>query len=296
MLVSFGMVSACSGTGVSSQDSQVTVTFDSMGGSEVGSVTVPKGEELLKVDTPSRSGYVFAGWYYEKAPVNEFKEGDVFSQNTTLYAGWYEPVIEVDLAEYIGDCDSGISFVVSSETELTDANLSDYIEFSNAGFEDGKTLSVKRQTDGYLLYAEGGFTPGNTYSIAILDTRTISFVKAGGEDVTGQGITSYNFTVHKENINNVKLKVTPKDLSSSDVAEFEVMGEVVAGETDNAKDNGKTIHRLLMTDSDADFKVGDMITLGPGESNDPTSQYYKIIKVEKNNSGIYLYLVTPDLD
>jgi len=296
MLVSFGMVSACSSTGFSSQDTQVTVTFDSMGGSEVGSVTVPKGEELLKVDTPSRSGYVFAGWYYEKAPVNEFKEGDVFSQNTTLYAGWYEPVIEVDNAEYIGDCDSGISFVVSSETELTNANLSDYIEFSNAGFEDGKTLSVKWQTDGYLLYAEGGFTPGNTYSIALLDTRTVSFVKAGDNDVTGQGITSYNFTVHKENINNVKLKVTPKDLSSSDVAEFEVMGEVVAGETDNAKDNGKTIHRLLMTDSNADFKVGDMITLGPGESNDPTSQYYKIIKVEKNNSGLYLYLVTPDMD
>jgi len=54
MLVSFGMVSACSSTGFSSQDTQVTVTFDSMGGSEVGSVTVPKGEELLKVDTPSR--------------------------------------------------------------------------------------------------------------------------------------------------------------------------------------------------------------------------------------------------
>lgn len=295
MLFSFGMVSACS-AGVFSRDTQVTVTFDSMGGSEIESVTVPKGEGLPGVDTPSRSGYVFAGWYYEEAPVNAYKEGDVFSEDTTLYAGWYEPDVEADNAEYIDDCDSGISFVVSSEAELTDANLSDYIAFSTAGFEDGKTLSVKRQTDGYLLYADGGFAPGNTYSIAILDTKTISFIKAGDEDVTGQGTTSYNFTVHKENINNVKLKVTPKDLSSSDVAEFEVMGEMAAGETDNAKDIGKTIHRALMTDSDADFKAGDIITLGLGEPNDPISQYYKIIRVEENNSGLYLYLVTPDMD
>lgn len=282
--------------GGSSSNTQVTVTFDSMGGSEIESQTMPKGERLTKVDTPSRSGYIFAGWYYEEAPVNAYKADDVFSEDTTLYAGWYEPDMEVDKAEYIKGCDSSISFVVYSEAALTDANLSDYIDFASAGFEDGKTLSVKQQPDGYLLYAEGGFTPGNTYSIVILDTQAVSFIKAGDKDVTGLGINNYNFTIYKENINNVVPKTAPKPLSSDDVQKFEVVGNVAAGETDNEKDIGKTIYRALMADSDGDFKAGDFISLDVGGQDSAASQYYKIIKVTKDDSGLYLYMVTPEMN
>lgn len=285
-----------SGIDVFSSNTQVTVTFDSTGGSEIESQTVPKGEKLTEVGTPSRNGSVFLGWYYEEAPVNAYSEDDVFSEDTTLYAGWYEPEMEVDKAEYIKDCDSNLSFVVHSEAALTPDNLADYIDFSVSGIEDGKTLSVKQQDEGYLLYSENGFTPGNTYSIEILDTKTVSFVKAGEENVSGLGITSYNFTVYRENANNVVKKVEPKLLSSDDISDLVTAGEVADGETGNENDNGKTIYRAALVNEEGDYQVGDIMSLGNGEEDTAENQYYKVVKVTKNKTGIYLDLILPNMD
>ena len=57
---------------------------------------------------------------------------------------------------------------------------------------------ITRQNDDYLLYSQDGYTPGNTYSIEILDTMTVSFVKAGEEDVSGLGITNVitSYSIH----------------------------------------------------------------------------------------------------
>ncbi len=81
-------------SGIFSVGGQVTVSFDSTGGSEVESQFVPRGGKLPQVASPSRNGYVFAGWYYEEAPVHAYRADDVFNQNTTLYAEWYQPEME----------------------------------------------------------------------------------------------------------------------------------------------------------------------------------------------------------
>ncbi len=275
---------------------QVKVAFDSTGGSEIESQAVLKGGALTEVGTPVRNGYVFAGWYYEEAPVNVYKESDIFLEDTMLYAAWYQPEMKVDKAEHIKDCQSDITFVVRSEAELTQDNLAEYIYFSVTDFEDGKTLSVKRQNDGYLLYSQDGYTPGNTYSIEILDTNTVGFIKAGEEDVSGLGITNYNFTVYKENVNNVVLKAEPKLLSSDDVSDFELAGEVADGETGNENDNGKEIYRAVLIKEDDDYKIGDILSFGSGKKDADENQYYKVIHVVKNNEGYYLDVITPNID
>lgn len=284
------------GLGIFSASSPVTVTFDSTGGSEVESQTLQKDSKLTEVDSPSRSGHVFAGWYYEEAPVNAYDEDDVFSKDTTLYAAWYKPDMEVDKAEYISDCDSDISFVVQSEATLTVDNLADFINFSCVDFEDGTTLSVEQQAEGYRLYSEAGFTPGYTYSIEILDTNTVSFVQAGEKDVSSLGITSYNFTIYRENEDRVVLKTDPKLLSSSNVSEFEAIGEVADGETGNAKDDGKTIYRAALVSDEGDYEVGDIVSLGSGDADASENQYYKVYKVTANSSGVYLDLIAPNME
>jgi len=299
LLICIGMGSVFflnSWKGVFSSNMQVTVTFDSTGGSEVKNRTVPAGEKLIEVDSPFRSGYVFAGWYYEEAPVNAYSKDDVFSQDTMLYAGWYEPDMEVDKAEYINDCDKNISFTVHSEVVLTENNLADYIRFSSMGMEDGKTLSVKQQDNGYLLYSKDGFTPGSTYSIGITDTKTAYFMKAGEEDASDSGITSYNFTIYKENKNNVVMKAKPKLLSSADVSNLEVAGAVADGETGNAKDNGKTIYLAALMKENGDYQAGDIISLGNGEEDVKENKYYKVLKVKRDNTGIHLCLIAPNMD
>jgi hypothetical protein len=147
-----------------------------------------------------------------------------------------------------------------------------------------------------LLYSKDGFTPGFTYSIQILDTTAVSFIKAGDEDVSNLGITSYNFTVYKENINCVVMKSEPKSLSSAVVSTLEAAGQVADGETGNEDDNGKTIYRATLSNDDGDFKAGDIISFGSGASSAGETQYYKVLKVTKNDAGIVLDMIEPNLD
>lgn len=56
---------------------EVTVSFDSNGGTEVEEVDVEKGEAATAPTAPTRTGYTFEGWYLDgveydwTAPVNE---------------------------------------------------------------------------------------------------------------------------------------------------------------------------------------------------------------------------------
>lgn len=72
--------------------SAVTVHFDTNGGSVIADKKVEPGEKLTNVATPTKSGYVFAGWYRDN---NTFEqewnlENDMVSEEMTLYAKWDE--------------------------------------------------------------------------------------------------------------------------------------------------------------------------------------------------------------
>src|SRR5574344_1431289 len=57
-----------------------TIHFDSDGGSEVADANVEEGNRLLFVPTPSKTGYVFAGWGYD------FSEA--ITANISVKASW----------------------------------------------------------------------------------------------------------------------------------------------------------------------------------------------------------------
>lgn len=67
-----------------------TVSFDTDGGSSVESVKVYHSE-TVSPETPVKEGYVFTGWYTDKACTTEWDpETDVVTGSMTLYAGWAE--------------------------------------------------------------------------------------------------------------------------------------------------------------------------------------------------------------
>lgn len=66
-----------------------TVSFDSNGGSAVGSATGKTGETIAAPDAPSRTGYVFAGWYSDQNCTKQWDfDSDTVPGAITLYAGW----------------------------------------------------------------------------------------------------------------------------------------------------------------------------------------------------------------
>ena len=75
------------------RDPGLTVSFDSLGGSDVASQQQMYGELLQLPDPPSREGYTFTGWYKDYACFEPWNtEVDTIQSKMTLYAGWEKSV------------------------------------------------------------------------------------------------------------------------------------------------------------------------------------------------------------
>jgi len=75
--------------GIELQDPGLTVSFDSLGGSDVASQEQMYGELLQLPDPPTREGYAFVGWYKDYACMEPWNvDADTIQSNMTLYAGW----------------------------------------------------------------------------------------------------------------------------------------------------------------------------------------------------------------
>lgn len=74
---------------------QVTVTFNSQGGSAVASAMVAPGSTVAVPVAPIRQGYTFLGWYKEVDCKTAWNfTTDVVNENTTLYAKWVAGVVK----------------------------------------------------------------------------------------------------------------------------------------------------------------------------------------------------------
>ena len=70
---------------------QYVVTFNSMGGSVIDSITVAEGSLLKKPTEPTYTGFIFNGWYKDEGcTVSWVFETDTVTSSITLYAGWIE--------------------------------------------------------------------------------------------------------------------------------------------------------------------------------------------------------------
>ena len=70
-----------------------TVSFDTTGGSAVGSVTVVNGKTVDKPADPTRENYVFMGWYADSALTTPYDfDAQPVTADVTIYARWAERV------------------------------------------------------------------------------------------------------------------------------------------------------------------------------------------------------------
>ena len=71
------------------RDPGLTVSFDSLGGSDVASQQQMYGELLVLPDPPTREGYAFTGWYRDPTGFEPWNDTtDTIQSDMTLYAGW----------------------------------------------------------------------------------------------------------------------------------------------------------------------------------------------------------------
>lgn len=64
-----------------------TVTFDTLGGTKLESVTINKGETIKDIKQPTKEGYLFVNWLKDGL---EYNENSPINEDITLTANWIE--------------------------------------------------------------------------------------------------------------------------------------------------------------------------------------------------------------
>lgn len=67
-----------------------TVSFETNGGSKIDSVKVAKNKTVAEPTAPEKEGYVFEGWYSDKALTKKYDFSTKVTKTMTLYANWTE--------------------------------------------------------------------------------------------------------------------------------------------------------------------------------------------------------------
>ena len=116
------------------EEKMVKITFNSMGGSSIDSLSVPQGGMVSKPTDPTLDGYTFDGWYKDSGRTNKFDFGSKLESDTTLYAKWITAGEENKTADNIINPDPNKITVVFNTQGGT--------QLDNAIYNKGSLLSV----------------------------------------------------------------------------------------------------------------------------------------------------------
>ena len=187
-------------TGELRDSTNVTVTFDSAGGSEVAPQSVPQGQPAQRPADPIKDGYTFIGWYdKDDLPYNNMPEWN-FSYSVTkdmvLVAQWMEPMpISTEPITYLDK--DGNQQVCNKYTVLTGNTADSILDLQDKWYDlpagwyvvKGDVTITPRLdthgavnlilTDGSHLTAEWGIDvkEGDTFTV---------YAQSTGEDTMGR--------------------------------------------------------------------------------------------------------------
>ena len=119
LLLSLTLIWTLVACGGASNHNKLTVTFDSLGGTNVTSLTVNKGGLIDPPEDPTKDGFIFMYWYVSDVDT-EFNFDTPINENITLKAYWQqeaEPVDEEAIKAKIAEDHQALlaQFVVSDE-------------------------------------------------------------------------------------------------------------------------------------------------------------------------------------
>ena len=178
----------------------VTVTFDSAGGSEIASQSVPQGQPAQRPADPIKDGYAFIGWYdkadLEYSNMPEWNFSYPVTKDLELVAQWVKTMpISTDPVAYLDK--DGNQQVCTAYTVLTSETKASILDYADKWYDlpagwyvvKGDVTITPRLdthgavnlilTDGSHLTAEWGINvkEGDTFTV---------YAQSTGEDTMGK--------------------------------------------------------------------------------------------------------------
>ena len=114
------------------QEVMYTLSFDSLGGSQIDDILVLEGNILEDVPTPIKDGYTFIGWYYHN---KEFDFSEAIKQDMVLVAHYKSDDTNKTTVTVTFDSSGG------SEVEAITLTVGDIAKMPKAPTRDGYTFA-----------------------------------------------------------------------------------------------------------------------------------------------------------
>ncbi|WDL95644.1 InlB B-repeat-containing protein [Alicyclobacillus sp. ALC3] len=159
---------------------QYTVSFNSNGGSSVSSESVAYDSTATAPTAPTKTGYVFQGWYTDSTLQNQFSFGTPITGNITLYAKWTPQ-------EYTVSFNSNGGSGVSSESVAYDSTATAPASPTKTGevFAGWYTDSSLQNQFSFSTAITGNIT---LYAKWTPQQYTVSFNSNGGSSVSSESV------------------------------------------------------------------------------------------------------------
>jgi len=164
---------------------EYTVTFETNGGSTVGSQTVRSGKTISYVE-PTKSGYIFDGWYTDDKLNTKFDSSTPITSDLTLYAKWAEE-ITISFNSNEGSSISDIKIAKDSSIATLPTPTKNGYKFDGWYLESNLTTKVTTSTtfsSNQKLYANW-IEKGNNTVLTLNDFETGVFES----NITSNGVT-----------------------------------------------------------------------------------------------------------
>ena len=181
LLIIFLLLTGC-------KEKTYTVTFDTQGGNKIENINIPKGENLKKVTSPNKEGFLFVNWQKDGV---EYDLETPITEDITLTASWIETP---EMHDYYT-----VIFVIGDKQEKTTVKELETVN------EPEVEKKENYQFIGWFVGEEKfDFNTKITKDITItakykLDTVTISYELDGGEGLSQETILKNSLISIPEN-------------------------------------------------------------------------------------------------
>lgn len=175
------------------KEEQVTVTFDSRGGTPVAPVTVAKGTALDSIPQSYKTGQAFLGWYEDAECTTPFFTGTVVEQNKTLYAMFKDSEDSVNIQHqpdyYEEDCPTDKKVTLISSTPITAETLGNFVTLDIITGDEIQGFTVTANGNEYTIAPIGGYMEGGLYTMTAADGVTFKGLESY--------VREYSFRIYK---------------------------------------------------------------------------------------------------
>lgn len=180
----------------------IVVTYDYNYSGTTNYTTLYEGSTLYYPSIPTRSGYVFTGWYTDSACTTKYNFTGTITHDMTLYAGW----VEMSMDNVYTENQVNPSFYTSSSSTYTTST-------SNTSADYKKHLYLIAEESGthYIYYRNYYSGSSYRYYLEINNLTKGTTIKSNGS-VTS---TTYNYVSFECSVGDIIVISLYRDSSSS---------------------------------------------------------------------------------